>query len=301
MKLSSVLLPNHIVVGLRARTIYDAIPEIVQRVDDIRFELPRPRIVDAIRKREDTVSTVLAAGVAVPHARIPELRDFYVMLGTATTPLEDVGKDGRSIDLVFLILCNDRKHSLMLQTLAGIGTVAHDGALLERIRAARTRNEVWRCIDAGGPAIRRGLYARDIMRPVPISFRGDDVLRDFLDACASTGAFYAPVCDDTGKVIGSITSLEIVDAGFPPYMTTLRSISFLNPFEPFQEIFGHEATTRLDEIMNPKPLVVDVNDPLIQVVFRMRQRQERLAFVEEGGTCVGVIDRDDICERVLRA
>jgi len=300
MKLSSVLSTNHIVLGLNARTLREAIPEILDRIEERRSKLLVSTIVEALIKRENNVPTVASSGIAVPHARISQLRDFYVLLGRATRPFEDLDADGRPIDLVFIILCNDQKNTLMLQTLAAVGLIAHDNALLERIRTARTREEVWHAIDESGIPIKKGLYARDIMRPIAIILSKDMTLRDFLDRCAAARVHDAPVCDDRGAVVGSVSSREVIEAGFPEYMTGLRDIAFLNNSESFLEFFRREDIVRVEEIMNRRPLVVLAEDPLIQVVFQMRRHKERLAFVVDNGRCVGVVDRDDICERILR-
>lgn len=300
MKLSSVLVPNHIVLDLSARTLRDALPELLERVASHHLRLPVPRILDALLKREDMAPTVTSKGIAVPHARISELRDFYVVLGRTATPLDDCDAAGQPVDLLFLTVCNDQKNTLMLQTLAAVGVLSHDEALLARIREARSRDEVWHAIDKSGIAIKTGLYAHDIMRPAKMVASEGMLLGELLDRCSAAGVHYAPVCDERGRLVGSVTSREIVDAGFPEYMSGLRDISFLNDSESFLEFFQREATTRVAAIMNRRPLIVQAGDPLIQVVFRMHKQGERFAFVVDDERCVGVVDRDDICERILR-
>jgi PTS system nitrogen regulatory IIA component len=296
-----MLFANHVVIGLESRTVRDAVPEILSRVDGFRPKMPIPQIVEAVLKREDVAPTAVSGGLAIPHARISQLRDFYVMFGRAKTPFDDVGTDGRPIDLVFLILCNDRKNTLMLQTLAAVGKIAHNIPLIDSIRGAHSREQLWQAIDDSEIEVQPELFARDLMRPVAVMAREDEVLSELLDRCASSAQHYAPVCDSSGKVIGSMSSREIVNAGFPEYMSSLRDIAFLHATEPFVEFFKLEASARVGEVMNPNPLVVQADDPFIQVVFNMKQHEERLAFVEEDGKCVGVIERDDICERILRA
>jgi len=301
MKLSSILLPNRIVLDLQARTIGDAVSEILERVEGVSFELPIPVITSAVLKREDVASTATTHAIAIPHARIPQLRDFYVLLGRAKSPFEDLGTDGRAVELVFLVLCNDQKNTLMLQSLAAVATIAHDEALLAHIREGRTREAIWKAIDRAAVQIRPELLAKDIMRPVPVTANVDMLLAEYLDRCSVAGIHYAPVCDEAGRVVGAMSSREIVNAGFPNYLDSLRNLSFLNAAEPFQELFKLEAGARVGEIMDRDPLVVRAEDPLIQVIFGMRKHEHRLAFVEAGDRCVGVVDRDDICDRILRA
>lgn len=300
MKLSSILLTNHIVLGLQSRTLRNAIPELLGRVNAKSAEITAPATAAALLRREDLGPTVLAKGIAVPHARIDSLRDFYVLFGRTAQPLEDCDSTGQRVDLIFLTLCNDRKNTLMLQTLAAIGAASQDDTLLTRIREAATREAVWRVIHDTGLSVKEGLFARDIMRPLPIVVTEQMMLRELLDQFSAAGVRYAPVCDERGRISGSVTSREIIDAGFPDYMSQLRDISFLNASESFLQFFQKEGTTQVTTIMNRRPLIVRADDPLIHVVFRMRQEDDRLAFVVDGDRCVGVVDRDDICERILR-
>ena len=46
---------------------------------------------------------------------------------------------------------------------------------------------------------------------------------------------------------------------------------------------------------------IEASDPLIQVVFRMIREKERIACVQEDKVFVGIIDRNDIINHILRA
>jgi CBS-domain-containing membrane protein len=229
------------------------------------------------------------------------LRDFYVLLGVAPAPLEEKGLDGMAVDLVFLILASDQKNTVMLQTMAAIGGVAKDADCLAQLRRGDSPKAVWHAIDEGDFKVKKGLFARDLMHKPAVVACEDMPLGELLDAFFQHRVYAAPVCTPDGRVVGTVTTGEIVDAGFPEYMSRMRDIAFLAEFEPFEEFFKKEATTRVADIMSRDPLIVDADDPMIQVVFRMKTEQRGIAFVQEDGQLVGIIGRNDIVSRILRA
>ena len=301
MKLSSLLHVHHIIPALQSGELHDAIPEMLHRVDRFRPGLPSEEIAAAVLRREGQSTTALAKGVAVPHSRIPGLQDFFILLGMARSPLKTTCLDGSPVDMVFLILSNDQKNTLMLQSMAAIGMLARDEEHMRAVREAETREGVWQAIDESSIVVKKTLQARDLMNPCAVSATRDTPMGEVIDLMLEPGLGAVVVLGEDGQIVGSVTSREIVDAGFPPYMARMRDLSFLSEYEPFEQFFKREAETLAGDLMNKEPLVVDVDDPMIQVVFRMKHDRHRIAFVQEKGRFVGIINRDDIISRILRA
>lgn len=301
MRLATLLEPHHIVAGLVSRTVREAVAEIFEAAERFHPEQPVGVLTRAVLERESQGSTALERGVAVPHARVPGLRDFHLLLGIASPPLDDPCLDGSPVELLFVVTAGNEKNVLMLQTLAAIAEFAQEPSRLAALKAARDRQSAWAVLRDSGVNVKEGLSARTLMRPCPVIARYDMTLGELLDACFQHGVHEAPVCADSEKVIGAVTSEEIVDAGFPDYMSRIRDIGFLNEYRPFEEFFQREMTTLVGDIMNRRPLVVEGGAPLIQVVFQMRRERQRFAFVEENGRLAGMVDRNDILSRILRA
>jgi len=236
----------------------------------------------------------------MPHARVAALEDFHVLLGVAREPMEDTGLDGQPVRWLFLILGNNQKNTVILQTMAAIGQLAQDPERMAALEQADSRGALWHVIDDSGIQVRKGLYARDLMREAAVIAHEDMALHELLDQMFEHGVYEAPVCAADGRIVGAVTTAEIIEAGFPDYMSRIPNLDFLNEYEAFEQFFQHEATTRVGDVLNPEPLVVQVDDPMIQVVFRLRSHKRHFAFVEENGRFAGVIDRNDIISRILR-
>lgn len=301
MKLSSLFSPDHVVTKVRARTFADAVTEILERAEGFRPKIPKSAVLEAVRRREEQSSTAIGLGVAAPHARIAELDDFCILLGLPSAPLEDVGPDGAPIDVVFILVAGNTKNTIMLQSLAGIARFARMEGRLGALRGAKSAEAAWRVIDDSGVEVRHVVQARDLVRLPDVTATTNMTLADLLDLFLTTHAEVVAVLSPQRRILGAVTSAEILEAGFPDYMSRIRDVSFLGEFEPIEQFFRRESEVCVGEVMNREPLIVQADDPMIQVIFKMKQGRHAYAVVAENAAYVGAIVRDDIIYKVLRA
>jgi mannitol/fructose-specific phosphotransferase system IIA component (Ntr-type)/predicted transcriptional regulator len=301
MRFSSLVNSKNIVLGLKASNLQEATREILDRAGAFSPGLPLDEVHEAVMKREALSSTALGVGVALPHARIPDLEGFSVLVGIPENDLTDKGMDGRPVGVVFLLLTNDRLNTILLQALAALSQLMQQDQFIERLRAADTAEAVWYEIDGGNVEVRKKLEARDLMTSACVQASADMTLHQLLDRMFENEVGDAVVVDSKHHILGTVTSREIIGAGFPDYMALMDNVGFLKEYESFEEFFKKESKIVVAEFMNTEAIIVEASDPLIQVVFRMLKEQERVAFVQEDKVFVGIIDRNDIIHRILRA
>jgi len=97
-------------------------------------------ISSALNEREQLGSTGFGQGVAIPHAKIEGLGEVYGLFVRLGEPVDYKAIDGRPVDLVFLLLSPPNAGAEHLKALAAISRVTRDGATLERLRGARSRD-----------------------------------------------------------------------------------------------------------------------------------------------------------------
>lgn len=301
MRFSNLVDSKNIVLGLKASNLQEATREILDKAEAFSPGLPVDEVHEAVMKREALSSTALGVGVALPHARIPDLEGFAVLVGIPENDLTDKGIDGRPVGVVFLLLTNDRRNTMLLQALAALSRLMQQDQFVDRLRAAGTAEAVWYEIDGSNVEVRKKLEARDLMKSACVHASADMTLHQLLDLMFEKGVGDAVVVDSEYHILGTVTSREIIGAGFPNYMSLMENVGFLIEYESFEEFFKKESKIVVAEFMNTEALFVEASDPLIQVVFRMIQKKERIAFVQEDKVFVGVIDRNDIIPRILRA
>ena len=105
-----------------------------------RIGLEPAAVLAALTEREQLGSTGFGQGVAIPHAKIDALPQIYGLFARLSDPVDYKAIDGRPVDLIFVLLSPPDAGADHLKALAAISRVTRDGATLERLRGARSRD-----------------------------------------------------------------------------------------------------------------------------------------------------------------
>ncbi len=139
--LARYLTPNHIRT-LRSRSKEGAIRELAGLLAPGG---PREanKVVRAIHERERNVSSWVAPGIAIPHAKLPAWKGIDVAVGRSRRGVSWDSSDGNPVNLVFLIVSGDDSPDEHVMLLAEIARTLRDRALVRLILTARTSAETW--------------------------------------------------------------------------------------------------------------------------------------------------------------
>jgi PTS system nitrogen regulatory IIA component len=105
-----------------------------------RIEPNPASILASLTEREQLGSTGFGHGVAIPHGKVEGMTQIYCMFVRVAEPLDYKAIDGRPVDLVFLLLSPPDAGAEHLKALAAISRVTRNGATLEKMRGARSRD-----------------------------------------------------------------------------------------------------------------------------------------------------------------
>ena len=108
------------VVDLKSRSKDAALMEIVQTLASAHEVKDAERLLHAVLERERIVSTGIGLGVAVPHAKIPEVADFLVAYGRSKEGIDFGSIDDRPVHHIVLIVGPPDKQQRYLQFLATV-------------------------------------------------------------------------------------------------------------------------------------------------------------------------------------
>ncbi|HEY4255263.1 MAG TPA: PTS sugar transporter subunit IIA [Chlamydiales bacterium] len=142
MKVIDYLSP-HLVAFLDVATRNDAIDALIALLES-QGKLPnQERFRTAILQREALVSTGIGIGVAVPHAKLAELNDFFIIIGIQ----RQKGIDWNALDkipvrLIFLIGGPENRQSEYLQILSQLTSAIKEVELRKELLKATTPEEV---------------------------------------------------------------------------------------------------------------------------------------------------------------
>jgi PTS system nitrogen regulatory IIA component len=110
------------------------------------FDLPAERISDELLKREALGSTGTGGGIAIPHARIPELKKPFGMLVRLQNLVDFNAIDGNPVDIVFLVLLPAYSQKDPLNTLASVTRKLRNPETIQRLRRAADASALYRAM-----------------------------------------------------------------------------------------------------------------------------------------------------------
>lgn len=131
----SFLAVEGIIPRLRANSKKQVLQSLARTAGEITG-LDGKAIFQALADRERLGPTGFGDGVALPHAKLPELEGLCGVFARLAEPVPFDAADGRPVDLVFCLLAPDRKGASHLAALAGISRLLRDGAMREKLRGA---------------------------------------------------------------------------------------------------------------------------------------------------------------------
>jgi nitrogen PTS system EIIA component len=135
MRIRDFLAADDVAIDVRASDKVRLLTELSQRAAG-RLKLPADRVVRAILDREELGSTGVGGGIALPHARMEEVRAAFGLLARLRRPIAFEAVDGKPVDLVFLLLLSTKTEGEQLNVLATVARRLRDPTILDELRRA---------------------------------------------------------------------------------------------------------------------------------------------------------------------
>ena len=144
MRLSELIRKDLIKVELAATNKWEAIEELTDLLISagVLHSINRDDVVEAVSKREGSLTTGLGQGLAVPHGAVSCVDEVLAVLGTSRRGIPFESLDGQPTHLVVLLLIPKGAFQRHVRTLAGIISLGADGELRRGILQASTAGEI---------------------------------------------------------------------------------------------------------------------------------------------------------------
>ncbi len=142
MNLARLLNPNVVKVPVESFTRDEVIAELVEllvrdgQIDD------RSGVLDALYEREQKGSTGIGGGVAIPHARHPEIDGAVLAVGISPDGIEFEAVDDEPVYIVFLLMGSPDQPSTTIEALADIGSIVQIPTVYDQLLAADDPEDV---------------------------------------------------------------------------------------------------------------------------------------------------------------
>ena len=145
MNISELLSPADVTIDVRASNKALLLQEFATRTA-AGLGLPADRVASYLLKREELGSTGIGKGVAIPHARLPDLQRPCGLLAKLKQPIEFDAIDGQAVDILFVLLLPAAAETEALAALALVARTLRPPENLARLRAARNTSELYSAI-----------------------------------------------------------------------------------------------------------------------------------------------------------
>ncbi len=136
MELSKFLLPEAIVadakIGSKKRLLQDAAALAAQV-----YGLNETKLLCALQARELLGPTGMGNGVAIPHARLPEITHVAGVFMHLESPIDFEAVDRQPVDLVFVLFAPESAVTDHLKSLARVSRTLRNEATCKKLRSTR--------------------------------------------------------------------------------------------------------------------------------------------------------------------
>jgi PTS system nitrogen regulatory IIA component len=135
MDIKDFLTPSDVLVGIRTSDKTRLLEDLCRRAASI-LKIDADKIRADILKREELGSTGLGGGVAIPHARIADIKKPFGLLARLKSAIEFDAIDRQPVDLVFLLLLPTAPAGEQLNALALVARTLRDADTARNARRA---------------------------------------------------------------------------------------------------------------------------------------------------------------------
>ncbi len=144
MDLSSLLTVEQIIPQMQSNERWAAIAELVDLL--VKQGKVKPddheTVLNALKQREETMSTGIGFGIAIPHASSDRVTEVVAAFGRSATGIEFDSLDNAPVKFVVLFVVPRDQFQMHLRTLAAIAKLLNDRAVREALAAAKTSEEI---------------------------------------------------------------------------------------------------------------------------------------------------------------
>jgi PTS system nitrogen regulatory IIA component len=136
VEIADILAPDSVIVDLRTcHSKRQVLKELAAHAAAV-VGVDQQRLLEALMERERLGTTGIGHGIAIPHARMTEVKKLVGLFARLDHP----------VDLIFLLLAPDSADADSLKALARISRLLRDSGLQRRLRQEQDRDAVYRML-----------------------------------------------------------------------------------------------------------------------------------------------------------
>jgi len=148
MVLTQILQLRCIKVPLEGKDKTSVISELIGLLDAAGLLLDKRAASEAVFMREQTRSTGIGSGIAIPHGKCRGVRELVMALGIAHEPIDFKSVDGKPVTIVILLVSPADQTGPHIQALTKISRLMLDEQFRQTLANASTADQVYQLLSA---------------------------------------------------------------------------------------------------------------------------------------------------------
>jgi CBS domain-containing protein len=295
MRLTDVLLAEHIIAPLKADTFRGAVVALVDRLVETGAVLQKERLERLTS--EERVRDVVHVGerVLLPHLRTDAVERLVVAMGIAPSPLRPgPGVPEGAVQIVVLVLAPQSAANRYLQMVAAIARALRADQVIDQLAEARSPADVLAIASINELVVQPGLTVRDIMTQRVYRVFPDTPVSELLELMSRNDLKAVPVVGDKREVLGVVSDRDLLKFLLPE-IVRLGAPERVDP----RSVEPSLRDTPVREIMSRSVLCVSEDQGIAELVSIMVNKDvERLPVVAEG-RLTGFLTRGDVLRKLF--
>ncbi len=143
MLLTQILHSTCVKVPLAGKDKNSAITELVDLLNANKLLLDRNATLEAVLIREQTRSTGIGSGIAIPHGKCKAVKEMVMAIGITSEPIDFDSIDGKPIRIVILLVSPADQSGPHIQALAKISRLMLDEQFKQSLENANSAAELY--------------------------------------------------------------------------------------------------------------------------------------------------------------
>ncbi|MFA6714888.1 MAG: PTS sugar transporter subunit IIA [Victivallaceae bacterium] len=287
------LAEGNVVCNIEAENSRELIEKLSERLCKTTPGLNKDEIVEAVTARENVVPTVIAPGLAVPHARMAGVKNLLVALGTSTKGIDFNSPGMPPVKIAVLILTPKNDPGLHIQVLSALAKDFKDSDNIERVAALEDAAAVLGYFTTGALKLPSFVRARDLMIRRPVTLQESDTLHKVIETFAMNKVKTIPVLDNEGDLRGIVSLEDILRFSLPEHLLWMNDLTSIYRFQPFADMLKSDEETKLADFMSEEMITVDIDIPAVQLAKLFIMHKVDQILVIDKGKLAGVVNMKD--------
>ncbi len=146
MLLTEILEPTCVKAPLDGKSKESVITELVDLLADSGALVDRDVVLEAVFVREETRSTGIGSGIAIPHGKCSGVKELVMSVGIAAEAIDFDSIDAKPVSIIILLASPIDRTGPHIQALARISRLMLDEEFKSKLENARSAEEVYELI-----------------------------------------------------------------------------------------------------------------------------------------------------------